>query len=270
MNSPIDSWAAQHMASSAKWVLLGLFGLMAAWETLAPRRHLQLSTTRRWIQHFLLYLISAESFRLIFGIGTVALAASVADSPYGLLNRASIPYAARFTLTILIIDLVRYLQHRVLHAVSWLWRLHLLHHSDRDYDFTVEFRFHPLESILTRGSALIAVALLAPPPFAVAASEILALICGMLAHGNVRFPLALERLLRYIVITPELHRIHHSLDELEQRQNVGTVFVWWDRLFGTYREAPTLGQEAMQFGVRQVGASECIRPFHMLGAPFRR
>ncbi len=266
----MDPSLAQKIAADTTWVLVALFAVMAAWETIAPQRPLQLSMARRWVQHFLLYVLTIQVLRLIFGIGSVALAISVRNSPYGLLNRPAIPYAARFAAAVLAMDLLRYLMHRAFHSAGWLWRLHLLHHSDRDYDFTVEFRFHPIESILTAGTNLLVIALLAPPALSVAAYEAVALILGMMAHGNVRLPETAARLLSYVVITPELHQVHHSMDEGDLGRNLGVVFIWWDRLFGTYQAAPVHGVEKLQFGVAGVDADECIRTAHLIAAPFRR
>jgi sterol desaturase/sphingolipid hydroxylase (fatty acid hydroxylase superfamily) len=259
---------ALRISQNNTWVLIGLFALLAGLETVAPRRKLLLSTVRRWTLHSLLYLATGLFFRLIFGAGTVALAMVASGNPHTLLARLGMPYALRFAIWIPGIDLLRYAQHRLLHSVSWLWRIHLLHHSDRDFDFTNEFRFHPLEAVLTRAASLAAIVLLGPPPLAVAVDELLGIIFGMLEHANFKFPGTAERILRHVVITPELHRVHHSLDEHEQYRNLGTVFVWWDRIFGTYQEIPARGFDAMEFGVEEVGPAECIHPLHMLAAPF--
>jgi len=260
---------AVKISKDSQWVLIGVFALMAALETVAPWRKLQLPTVQRWTLHSLLYLFGAVFFPLIFGAGSVAVAIAVAGSPHALLTRREIPYALQFAAWILAVDLLRYGLHRLYHSVSWLWRIHLLHHSDRDFDFTNEFRFHPFEGTLSQAVFLAAIVLLAPPPLAVAVDAVLVIVFGMFEHVNVKLPAAAERILRRAVITPGLHRIHHSMDEREQHQNLGTVFVWWDRLFGTYAETPSRGFEAMEFGVEEVGLAECIRPLHMLVAPFR-
>jgi sterol desaturase/sphingolipid hydroxylase (fatty acid hydroxylase superfamily) len=260
---------AQTLAKSYQWVLLGMFAFLAAFETMAPRRRLALSTARRWFWHFLLYLASSILFPVLFGAGSVALASARTTHSAGLLNRPEIPYALRFTAWILVVDLWNYGQHYLLHGNAWLWRVHLLHHSDRDMDFTNQFRFHPLEGLIARLGSVLAIFVLAPPAAAVAVYEVLAVIVGMLEHANLRLPAAVERLLRWLVITPELHQIHHSLDEREQHRNLGVVFVWWDRLFGTYLDAPAGGIDGLEFGVDEVDARASLDPLHMLAAPFQ-
>ena len=254
---------------SLKWIVISLFALMAVLETVAPRRKLQLPTGRRWFLHCLLYLSTAVSFPLIFGVGSVALAASLEGSPYGILNRQEIPYALRFGVWLLLADLCNYAQHRLFHGVAWLWRLHLVHHSDRDIDFTNQFRFHPLEGVVSRLGGILAILLLAPPPMAVAAYEVLAIAAGLLGHANLRLPAGLERQMRRLLVTPDLHQIHHSRGQSEQGQNLGTLFVCWDRLFGTYLASPAAGMEALEFGVEEVEPADCIRLRHLLCAPFR-
>src|ERR1700730_7368935 len=149
-------------------------------------------------------------------MGPVALALARRHSSYGLLSRPEVPWLARFLATLLIIDLMRYAVHRLCHSVPWLWRIHLLHHSDQDFDFTNDLRFHPLDVALQFSGSMLVIWILAPPPVAVALSEALAIAGGMVAHANVELPKALERCLRWVVITPGLHQIHHSLDEGEQ------------------------------------------------------
>ncbi|HUA59555.1 MAG TPA: sterol desaturase family protein, partial [Verrucomicrobiae bacterium] len=227
---------AARILSGNTWVLIALFALLAILETLAPRRELLLSTARRWTQHALLYLAMSVSFPLIFGAGAIAVAIVRAGRPYALLSRSGLPYPCQIALWILAADLLRYGLHRLLHSIAWLWRIHLLHHSDRDFDFTDHFRAHPLEGLVARFAYLAAILLLAPSALAVGCDELIGAAFGMLEHVNFALPASAERLLRYLFVTPELHRVHHSIDEREQQRNLGVVFIWWDRLFGTYLE----------------------------------
>jgi sterol desaturase/sphingolipid hydroxylase (fatty acid hydroxylase superfamily) len=270
MGPLVDLNLAQLLLANGKWILVGLFAVMAVWETIAPQRQLRLPTLRRWALHLLLYLGTNQAVRFTFGIGSVALAASVSGNPYGLLNRPSIPYLVRFVGAILAIDLLHYVTHRACHAFPWLWRAHVLHHSDPDFDFTLEFRFHPFETVFRWGAELVLIYLLAPPPFSVAVSEILVLASGFFTHANVRLPGRLERVLRWALITPELHRVHHSMDQRDQGRNLGAIFVWWDRWFGTYQNRVAGESDALKFGVEGVGAEESMRPLHFIAAPFRR
>ncbi len=258
----------QRVSASTVWLFVLMVALLSVWETLAPGRQLRLSTPRRWLWHLLLYLAIAIPVRLI-GIAPVAMAVARSRGPGGLLSRPEVPWGARFLAALLILDLMRYAVHRLQHQVPWLWRLHLLHHSDRDFDFTNNLRFHPLETALQLGVSLLAIWILAPPPLAVALTEVLAIAVGMFSHANVQVPAALDRCLRWVFITPELHQIHHSLEDREQGRNLGVSFSWWDRLFGTFADAPARGYDAMQFGVQEVNPDECLRPLHMVLAPFR-
>ena len=259
---------AHRLSINIVWLYLSMVALLCIWETLAPRRQLLLSTPRRWLSHLILYFAAAVPFRLI-GIGPLTLALARRDSSFGLLNRPEVPWLASFFATLLIIDLMRYGVHRLSHSVPWLWRNHLLHHSDRDFDFTNDLRFHPLDAALQFSGSILVVWILAPPPVAVAVSEALAIAGGMVAHANVQLPKTVERYLRWVVITPGLHQIHHSIDEREQGRNLGVSFVWWDRIFGTFAEVPAHGYDALRFGVKEVDAAECTRPLHMILAPFR-
>jgi sterol desaturase/sphingolipid hydroxylase (fatty acid hydroxylase superfamily) len=186
----------------------------------------------------------------------------------GLLSPPEIPWIAKFLAALLIIDFMRYGVRRLSHSVPWLWRIHVLHHSDHDFDFTNNLRFHPLDAALQFSGSMLVVWILAPPAVAVALTEALAVAVGMFAHANVELPPNFEHWLRWVVITPGVHRIHHSLDEGEQGRNLGVLFIWWNRIFGTFAEAPGRGYAELQFGVREVAAAECIRPRHMILAPF--
>ena len=213
------------------------FLLLAIVEGLRPARPLTQPTERRWLAHGVLFLGAIAIQGILLRTSPILMALLVAGHPWGVLNQVWLPHVARFALAILLLDLVRYLTHRLFHAFGWLWRVHEVHHSDVDYDVSTAARFHPLEVGGAKALYVAAVAVLAPPVAAVFFAEIHTVLLNTLVHANVSFPPVVERLARLVFITPDLHRIHHSLDITEQNRNFGQTFVWWDRLFGTYAPA---------------------------------
>lgn len=260
--SDLTQWVSAYTV----WLFVAMLALLCIWETRAPCRKLLLSTPRRWLSHLCLYFAADLPLRLL-GIGPLGVALARRHAS-GLLSSPEIPWPAKFLAVLLLLDLLNYARHRLCHTLPWLWRIHLLHHSDHDFDFSNQLRFHPLDAGLQLSTSMLLIWFLAPPPLAVAVSIALATISGMLAHANVEFPQGVERFLRWVFITPGLHQIHHSIDEGEQERNLGVLFVFWDRMFGTYLEAPAHGYAALRFGVNEVDAAECIRPLHMIFAPF--
>lgn len=252
------------------WSLfLALFTVFALWETFRPRTRPVLSTARRWIWHGLLLVAGNWSAQWVFRIGSVGVALAVAESPYGLLNRSFLPLPMRFVLTLLAVDFLHYAIHVAFHRFSWLWRFHQVHHSDADYDLTTGLRFHPVETVLTEGLTLIAVAGLAPPPLALLIAQLITLAQDLFEHSNVRVPERVVQWLRPVLITPELHRVHHARDFDTQHTNFGTIFPWWDRLWGTYHAVPCDGGPDFPVGLESVTPECSIGPRHLLLAPFR-
>jgi sterol desaturase/sphingolipid hydroxylase (fatty acid hydroxylase superfamily) len=255
---------------SLKWALLLLaFVVFALWETYHPRRVLIASTARRWSSHAILSFLCNTSAVWIFRASAVAVAAAVGTSRYGLLNREAIPYWVRCVIAVLLIDLLRYGQHYLYHAVPVLWRIHKVHHADPDYDWSTSLRFHPGEILLTQGTYLAVIALLAPPALAVLCLELADVVVNIFVHANVAVPGWIDAGLRRWLITPDMHRIHHSEEFLEQNTNFGVVFPWWDRLFGTYCQEPAGGHENMGVGLREVDVKQGISLIGMLALPFR-
>jgi sterol desaturase/sphingolipid hydroxylase (fatty acid hydroxylase superfamily) len=254
---------------SLKWVLLLLaFVIFALWETYHPRRTLVASTTRRWGSHAILSFIYNSSAAWIYRASGVAIAAGVSTSRYGVLNHAIIPYGVRFVIAILLLDLLRYAQHYSYHSISLLWRIHRVHHADPDYDWSTSLRFHPAEILLSHGIYLVAVAVLAPPAFAVLCLELADVVQNIFVHANVALSTWIDAALRRFLITPDMHRIHHSDEMSDQNTNFGTVFPWWDKLFGTYREEPAAGYENMAMGLHEMSIREGASLIGMLVQPF--
>jgi sterol desaturase/sphingolipid hydroxylase (fatty acid hydroxylase superfamily) len=207
--------------------------------------------------------------RLAFPLLAVGLAALAARQGWGLLNRGTLPAWLAFGLAVLALDLTIYLQHVMFHAVPALWRLHRMHHTDLDFDVTTGLRFHPIEIALSMGIKLAAVTVLGPPPAAVLVFEVLLNGTALFNHGNIRLPLALDRVLRLLLVTPDMHRVHHSIFPSETNSNFGFNLPWWDRLCGTYRAQPRDGHDAMTIGIDQFREPRELWLHRLLVQPFR-
>ncbi len=228
---------------------IGILIIMAFWEYFAPRRPLTTSKVTRWTSNLGLVLIDSILVRLVFPFTLIAIAFLARQRGWGLFNQFQLPYVVDLILGVLILDLSIYLQHIVFHSVPLLWRLHMVHHTDMDFDVTTGIRFHPIEIILSMGIKMAVVLLIGPLPLAIPIFEILLNGTSMFNHGNVRYPLTIDRWLRLLVVTPEMHRVHHSVIRWETNSNLGFNFPWWDRLFGTYRPQPAKGHLEMTIGL---------------------
>jgi sterol desaturase/sphingolipid hydroxylase (fatty acid hydroxylase superfamily) len=248
---------------------LGIFGLFAVWEAMAPRRRRQLARWLRWPNNLGIVALNTALVRLSFPISAVALAFVSEQRSWGLLNNVALPGWAVIALAVLALDLAIYLQHVLFHAVPALWRLHRMHHADLDVDVTTGARFHPIEILASMVVKLAVVAALGAPAEAVLAFEILLNATSMFNHGNIRVPAACDRVLRWLVVTPDMHRVHHSIVPQETNSNFGFNMPWWDRLFGTYRPQPAAGHEAMTIGIGQFRAPREQWLDRMLSQPFR-
>lgn len=241
---------------------------VATWEAVAPRRRLTASLRQRWFSNFTIMLLDNALWRLVFPMTAVALALVAAERGWGLLNAFELPPWIALPLAFLVIDLSRYALHYALHNVPALWRLHRMHHTDHDYDFTTGLRFHPIEALLTVVVSMSVIVALGAPAVVVAVSEILVAALAMFSHGNVGLPPHVDRVARLIVVTPDMHRVHHSVVLEESRRNYATVIPWWDRLFGTYQAQPRAGHVGMTIGLIGYGASEHLQLGRMLIDPF--
>jgi sterol desaturase/sphingolipid hydroxylase (fatty acid hydroxylase superfamily) len=228
-----------------------IFAMIAIWERVAPRRELTTSKRSRWFSNLAITFLNPLALRLVFPILAVSMAVAAQKNGWGLLNNYHMPYWMAVVICVLVLDFVIYLQHVMFHAVPMLWRLHMVHHADLDFDVTTGLRFHPAEIIISMGIKLAAVAVLGPPAMAVLLFEVLLNGTAMFNHGNIRLPLKLDRILRFLVVTPDMHRVHHSVIISETSSNYGFNLPWWDRLLGTYRNQPTEGHEGMTIGLSQ-------------------
>jgi sterol desaturase/sphingolipid hydroxylase (fatty acid hydroxylase superfamily) len=230
---------------------LVIFVAMAAWEATAPRRQRELSRLLRWSNNLGLVLIDRVLLHLSFPVLAVGFALLAEARGWGVLNSFDVPFALALPVSLLALDLAIYLQHVLFHAVPALWRLHRVHHADLEFDVTTGLRFHPLEILLSMAIKLAVVAALGPPAIAVLVFEVLLNATSMFNHSNVRIALGLDRILRWILVTPDMHRVHHSIHPNETNSNFGFNLPWWDRLLGTYRAQPRDGHEGMTIGIEQ-------------------
>jgi len=230
---------------------LGILLIMFFWERFAPRRLLTTSKITRWVSNLGLVLIDAMTVRLVFPTALAGIALIAQQNGWGLFNQFELPSLLKIIFSILILDFAIYLQHVMFHVIPLLWRLHMVHHTDMDIDVTTGVRFHPIEIILSMGIKMITVILTGAPSLAVLIFEILLNGTSMFNHGNVRYSQQIDSLLRLLVVTPEMHRVHHSTIRWESNSNLGFNFPWWDRLFGTYRPQPAKGHMEMTIGLDQ-------------------
>lgn len=248
---------------------LAVFALMALWEVLAPRRVLVVSKVARWTSNLLLVAFNTMLLRLIFPAATGGMALFVTDQGWGIFNYLPVPGWLAVPATIVLMDLAIYLQHVLFHAIPFLWRIHRMHHADLDIDVTTGARFHPVEILLSMLIKFAVIMVLGPPLVAVVIFEVLLNATAMFNHSNVILPRSLDRVMRWLIVTPDMHRVHHSVEEDETNSNFGFNLSWWDRLFGTYRAQPRGGHHAMVIGITSFrDERQCIRLPGMLLIPF--
>ncbi len=227
---------------------LGIFVIVAIWELVGPRRKLSVSKLIRWINNLGIVFFNTLLLRFLAPLMAVGLAIMAEEENWGLLNNVAINSYVKMFLAILILDLIIYLQHVMFHTVPWLWRLHRMHHTDLDIDVTTGSRFHPIEIILSMIIKMLIVASLGAPPVAVVIFEVLLNATAMFNHGNIRIHTKADRILRLLVVTPDMHRVHHSVKPEETNSNYGFNFPWWDRLLGTYKAQPEDNHLKMTIG----------------------
>jgi sterol desaturase/sphingolipid hydroxylase (fatty acid hydroxylase superfamily) len=242
--------------------------VLAAAEWLVPRRAAPGAEGTRLASNFGISLLNNLTVRAVFPAAGIAWAALCTQRGWGLFAHTGWPAPVEFIASILALDLLLYVRHYLLHRVPILWRLHRTHHSDREYDFTTGIRFHPLEELFTTTLELGLIVALGAPPAAVFVSRLLSMAVTLLEHANLRIPSSLDRIVRTVLVTPDMHRIHHSQAPGDNRSNLSTAFSWWDRVFGTYREHPAAGVNAIEFGLREFTEPKHSTLPWMLAQPF--
>jgi sterol desaturase/sphingolipid hydroxylase (fatty acid hydroxylase superfamily) len=248
---------------------LGVFASVALWELAAPRRKALYGRHARWPHNLGLLLVDALVVRLVAPGAVIAVALAAEARGWGLLNLFAVPSWVAFPVGIVLLDLVVYFQHVMFHAVPTLWRLHRVHHADLEFDVTTGTRFHPIEILLSLLVKCAAVAAFGTPAIAVLVFEVLLNATAMFNHANASLPAKADRWVRWLVVTPDMHRVHHSILYDESSSNFGFNVPWWDRLFGTYRAQPRLGHDSMTIGVDAFRSAEDLRLDQLLIQPLR-
>ncbi|MDH5257801.1 MAG: sterol desaturase family protein [Gammaproteobacteria bacterium] len=266
----IDQWITANESVIRLSFFFGVFGIMAVWEVLRPRRRLIVSKLTRWTNNLGLVFLNTIMLRLLFPAAAVGVAVFVDQEGWGLLNYYSVPFIVAVFIAVVAMDFIIYLQHVLVHAVPALWRLHRVHHADRDYDVTTGARFHPIEIILSMLIKFSTIVVLGAPVIAVIMFEIILNAMAMFNHANIKLPQQIDKFLRRFVVTPDMHRVHHSIEDDEANSNFGFNLSIWDRAFGTYREQARAGQEAMIFGIHKYTENKDVAWITgMLTLPFK-
>lgn len=249
---------------------LAVFILLAIWETRRPRRALNQPKARRWFANLSMVLLDVLLLRLMGGVVAYSVAVYAQAQGWGLFNSLAWPGWIEFIIVLIVLDFALYVQHMLSHHVPLLWRLHRVHHTDLDIDLTTGVRFHPVEIGLSMLYKVALVIVLGADPWAVLVFEMLLNVCSMYNHSNIFISEPVDRILRRVVITPDMHRVHHSTIIKETNSNFGFSIAFWDRLCGTYRDAPALGQLTMNIGLDEYRDARQLRLSQLLLLPFRR
>ncbi len=246
-----------------------VFALVACSEFFWPRRRLTDSKASRWLSNLTIAAIDVGVVRLAAPVMPVAIAVMAGARGWGFFSLLALPYRLTFVLTLLALDLLIYLQHRIFHRIPLFWRFHRMHHTDLDLDVTTGNRFHPLEILLSLLIKTVAVILLGAPAMAVLVFEIVLNATSLFNHGNLRIPVAIDRWLRLGIVTPDMHRVHHSVIPQETDSNFGFNLPWWDRLLGTYRDQPKHGHDGIVIGLKEFRDPQRLGLLDLLLLPFR-
>ncbi|KLN64581.1 MULTISPECIES: sterol desaturase family protein [Vibrio] len=249
---------------------LSVLILCGLWEWLTPRKQLTQSKLYRWLNNLGLIAFNSVCLSLVMPILAFESAIYAADSNWGLLNQFQLPSYIEIIISVVLLDLTIYLQHLVFHRIPILWRLHRMHHADQDIDVTTGTRFHPIEIILSMWIKIGLVLMFGVSPIAVIVFEIILNASAMFNHSNAFLPLKIDGMLRKVIVTPDMHRIHHSVIEKETHSNFGFFLSIWDRMFNTYRAQPVLGHENVKIGIPMFQSRTEQRLDKMLTQPFRR
>jgi len=264
----MTEFVTAHEATIRMVFFVGIFLAVALVELIAPRRVLTTSKKTRWFGNIGIVFINTFLLRLLVPAGAVGVSVWIGLQGWGIFNYIRWPFWLEVALTVIILDFIIYMQHVMFHAVPVLWRLHMMHHADLDYDLTTGTRFHPIEIIISLGIKAGAIMVLGAPPLGVIIFEILLNGTAMFNHGNFFIPLGIDRFLRLLVVTPDMHRVHHSVFPNETNTNFGFNLPWWDRLCGTYKPQPTKGHEQMTIGLNQFRDPSRLTLPWLLALPF--
>ena len=260
----LETHASTLYAITFTGVMIGI----VFWEAQAPRRQPVYSCRVRWFSNFGVFVLDSFILYLLLPLSAIALAAVGAEQSWGLFNNVSVPVPLAIVGSILMLDGLHYIKHVVLHKIPLLWRFHRVHHTDLDYDFTTGIRFHPFESMVSAMVTMTAIVVLGIPVAAVVIFGTLLVAVTFIVHGNVRYPASLDDVFRTLLVTPDMHRIHHSARIQETDSNYGVIFSWWDRFFGTHVAQPRNGHAGMTLGLLEFRDSKHQTFSWMLACPF--
>ena len=265
----ISEFVISHEAAIRLGFFSGILGAMALWELAAPRRVLTVPKLLRWINNIGIVVINSFLLRMIFPSAAVGVSVFAQKHGWGLFNHFQLPYWVAVVLSVVALDFTIYLQHVMFHAIPVFWRIHRMHHADLDFDVTTGIRFHPMEILLSMLIKSAGVVVLGPPVLGVIIFEVALNATSMFNHSNVRMFRGVDRIFRWFVVTPDMHRVHHSIEERETNSNFGFNLPWWDRLLGTYRNQPRMGHEGMTIGLEDFrDKKRCVMLPGMLSIPF--
>lgn len=250
-------------------VFLSVLLAMVLWELAAPKRRKEIPRLVRWTNNFGLVLIDALVLRIAFPVAAVGFALLAETNGWGLFNLVSAGPVLAIVGSVILLDLVIYFQHVAFHSIPVLWRFHRMHHADLEFDVTTGLRFHPIEILLSMVIKILMVIALGAPAIAVLIFEVILNATAMFNHSNIKIPTRVDKLLRLIVVTPDMHRVHHSVIRSETDSNYGFNLPWWDRLFGTYIAQPRHGHDFMKIGIARFRSIRELWLDRMLLQPFR-
>ncbi|MBX2847830.1 MAG: sterol desaturase family protein [Acidiferrobacterales bacterium] len=248
---------------------VGVFALLAIIEFVTPRRAQTVSKSFRWLNNIGVSVVNTLVLRFTLPVLATGMALLAHDHSFGIFNWISLPFWLACLLSFLIMDFAIYLQHRLFHAVPIFWRLHRMHHTDLEFDVTTAVRFHPVEILISMLIKLIIVALIGAPAVSILIFEIVLNGSAMFNHSNIKLPSWLDKNLRLILVTPDMHRVHHSVHQPETDSNFGFNLPWWDRLCGTYIDQPRDGHTNMQIGIEKFRDSNDTRLDKLLLQPLK-
>ena len=251
-------------------IFLGMFLLLAIAEVLFPRRKPAYSKPKRWLSNLGISALNTLVVRISFPIAGVAAAMLAQERQWGLLNQLPLAAWLNILVFLLLFDLAIYWQHRLFHVVPWLWRFHRMHHTDVDYDLTTGSRFHPCSILISAAIKIALVIVLGASAAAILTAEVVLNVTAMFNHSNLKLPQSMDHKLRKILVTPDMHRIHHSTDSIEHNANFGFNFPWWDRIFGSYLDQPKMSHEDMDIGITGFQERKSIDIFTLLIQPFTK
>jgi len=265
-----DEFILQNESSIRLSVFIGMLAIMGLWELFAPRRAPKISKLLRWGNNLSLVFLNSFLLRLVFPAAAVGMATFTQQQGWGIFNYYALNPLLELVLAVIVLDFIIYLQHVLVHAVPTLWRLHRVHHADIDFDVTTGARFHPIEIFISMFIKFATIVVLGPSIVAVIIFEVLLNGMAMFNHGNVGLPKSLDKFLRLFIVTPDMHRIHHSIEDDETNSNFGFNLSIWDRIFGTYKEQPRNGQINMTIGIQQFNTPMQATWLHgLLTMPFK-